>query len=352
MTSRERITLALDHQEADRIALHDSPWGTTITRWHQEGLPEGVGPFDYFHYEMTGTGPDTTHRFPTETVEETEEYTIVRNSNGALTRNWKSKTSTPEMMDFTITSRALWEEHKSRLEVTKDRIDWENGLKAQAAAREKGYWWFYSGAFGYDKTQGIVGSQRLLLSMLEEPAWVADMFMTSADLVIGCAEEMMGGGFQFDGAFLYDDLGYRNGPLFSPKLYRELLQPAHKKACDFFHGKGLKVILHTCGGVRPIVPDLIESGFDCLEPLEVKSGMNLIELKKEFGEVLSFMGGIDVRAMAHPDPSLIEEETRTKITCAKQGGGYIYHSDHSVPDNVSFERYQRVIALVHQYGSY
>ena len=80
--------------------------------------------------------------------------------------------------------------------------------------------------------------------------------------------------------------------------------------------------------------------------------MDLIELKKTYGDVLAFMGGIDVRKMAADDPREIEEEIRTKITFAKKGGGYIYHSDHSVPDNVSFERYKYVIELVRRYGRY
>jgi uroporphyrinogen decarboxylase len=80
--------------------------------------------------------------------------------------------------------------------------------------------------------------------------------------------------------------------------------------------------------------------------------MDLVEMKKEFGDRLAFMGGIDVRAMAHPDPSVIEEEIRTKIPPAMKGGGYIYHSDHSVPDNVGWDQYRRVIDLVLEYGSF
>ena len=63
------------------------------------------------------------------------------------------------------------------------------------------------------------------------------------------------------------------------------------------------------------------------------------------------MGGIDVRLMALDDPKPIEEEIKRKITVAKEGGGYIYHSDHSVPKNVSFKQYKRVIELVKKYGS-
>ena len=135
-------------------------------------------------------------------------------------------------------------------------------------------------------------------------------------------------------------------------MYHEQLFPSHIKLCDFLHSKGIKVILHSCGGVRSLTPGFMEAGFDCLEPLEVKSGMDLVELKRSFGEKLVFMGGIDVRAMANPDPAVIEEEIRTKVITAKKSGGYIYHSDHSVPDNVSFKQYQRVMELVKRYGLY
>ena len=64
------------------------------------------------------------------------------------------------------------------------------------------------------------------------------------------------------------------------------------------------------------------------------------------------MGGIDVRAMAHPDPAVTEQEIASNIPVAKQGGGYIYHSDHSVPDNVSFEHYCQVLELVRKHGAY
>lgn len=67
---------------------------------------------------------------------------------------------------------------------------------------------------------------------------------------------------------------------------------------------------------------------------------------------LSFMGGIDVRAMANPDPRVIEEEIRTKFEVAKEDGGYIYHSDHSVPKDVSFEQYERVMELIREYEGY
>jgi uroporphyrinogen decarboxylase len=352
MTSRERILCALNHEEADRVALQDSPWFTTVNRWHEEGLPKDKGPGEYFNFEMSGFGSDTSFQLPHEVVEDTEDYTIVRNANGALAKNWKQKTSTPEMIDFTIKDRKSWEEHKPLLAMNDSRVDWKNGPERCRRERERGRFMYFSAAMGYDKTQGIVGSERLLTAMAEEPEWTKDMFDASVHILIETAEEMIAKGFVFDGAFLFDDMGYRNASLFSPKMYRELLKPAHTRACDFFKSHGLKVILHSCGCVKSLVPDLIDAGFACLQPLEVKAGMDLVELKNQYGDRLSFMGGIDVRKMSHPDPSVIEEEIRTKVTVAKKGGGYIYHSDHSVPDDISFQQYCRVIDLVNEYGRY
>ncbi len=78
MTSQERVRLALEHKEADRVAIQDSPWGTTVARWRTEGLPEDVSPADHFGYEFAHTGPDISLRLPTETVEETDDYAANR----------------------------------------------------------------------------------------------------------------------------------------------------------------------------------------------------------------------------------------------------------------------------------
>jgi uroporphyrinogen decarboxylase len=352
MTSQERITLALQHEEADRIAIQDGPWETTIRRWHKEGLPENESPFNFFKYEMINVRADLSFRLSGQTIEDTDEYTIVKNANGVIRKSWKNSTSTPALLGFTITTREAWEEHKPLLKYDDKRVDWENTFTIYNNARKDGHYINYAGAVGYDKWGNIIGPENFLPAMLLDPDWVIDVYMTDIELHIAVVEEMLSRGLKFDGAFLYDDLGYKNGTFFSPGTYRKQLFPAHKRLFNFFNSKGMPVILHSCGNVNAFVPQFIEAGLTCLQPLETKAGMNLIELKKTYGDKLAFMGGIDVRKMSAEDPKVIEDEIKTKISFAKQGGGYIYHSDHSVPDDVSFEQYKRVIELVHKYGSY
>ncbi|MBN1346641.1 MAG: hypothetical protein JXQ73_28380 [Phycisphaerae bacterium] len=352
MTSRERVLRALRHQQADRVPITDSPWATTIKRWHDEGLPEGVDPDEYFGYELGGNGADLSFRFDHQTIEETDEYTLFKDENGATKKNWKHATSTPECIAFTINTRQAYEENKHRLTFDPRRIDLDQGIESNRTQVQAGKFVACSAAFGYDWTQGVVGSETLLMEMALDPGWIKDLMLTQVELLIHCAEEMIAKGYHFDGAFLFDDNGYRNTTLFSPRMYEEIVWPVHKRACDFFNARDLPVILHTCGCVNNFVPGYIKAGFACLQPLEVKAKMDLVQLKRDYGEHLAFMGGIDVRKMALDDPGPIAEEIRTKLTVAKVGGGYIYHSDHSVPDNVSFENYKRVMELVAKYGTY
>ncbi len=378
MVSRERVLAALNHGEADRVPIHDSPWAAAIERWHDEGLPTDVNPAEYFDYEIVCFGADTTSRFPVKVVEETEEYVIHTTPYGGLRRDHKDYSTTPGILDYPCKSREDWEAIKDRLVPDRDRVDWKGewlsgtadderdegsvlrsgrrewrlGLPGCQKAREQGKFICYSAAVGYDKIQSYVASERLLMAIATDPDWVRDMYETDATLAIEMYEIMKEGGFEFDGVWLFCDLGYRSGLLFSPRHFDEQLRPTFRRLFDHFRADGKPVILHCCGRVRDLIPRLIEDGLTCLQPLEVKAGMDVVELKRDFGDKMAFMGGIDVRAMADSDPSVIEVEIKTKIPIAKKGGGYIYHSDHSVPNNVSFDQYRRVLDLVRKYGAY
>jgi uroporphyrinogen decarboxylase len=100
-----------------------------------------------------------------------------------------------------------------------------------------------------------------------------------------------------------------------------------------------------------LIPHFLDAGFCALNPLEAKAGLDVRRLKAEYGDRLVLYGNIDVRALSGTR-SEIEREIRDKVTAAKEGGGYIYHSDHSVPNSVSFENYAYAIDLVRRYGSY
>ncbi len=363
MIGRERIKCALKHEEPDRVPIHDSPWVSTIERWENEGMPKDVSVVDFFGYEMTWIQPDITPQYPFELIDEDEEYIVTKNSFGETIRDHKNHSTTPQIIDSPVKSREDWEELKERLTVGKSRLitynpvkpsimSWDETMEQFNDGYKKGRFICFVTLMGYDMIQRYLGSERLLMTMVTDPDWAKEMFMTHVKFLIEIYEFLIENGIKFDGAFIANDMGYRNDTLFSPQCYRELIFPADKMICSYFHDKGMPIILHSDGDLRKIVPDLIEAGFDCLQPIEVKAGMDLIELKKEYGDRLAFMGGIDTRLMSDNNPDKIEEEIRSKFEVVKKGGGYIYHSDHSVPDIVSFSQYKRVMELVKKYGKY
>lgn len=352
MTPQERVILALQHKEADRIPIQDSLWDTTVARWRREGMSDEKPLHECFGWEMAGFGGDVTLQLPAERIEETDTYLVAKGSDGALVKNWKGQSSTPEMIDFTIKTRADWEAMKPRMAWNDTRVDWAGQRKAYEDAQRLGLFTFASFYTGFTRTCDMCGTDTVLMAMADDPGWVQDMLMTRAQLCLRIAEEMMARGFDFNGVWLWDDLGFKQRSFFSMGMYRELVMPAHKLICDAFKARGKFVILHSCGYITELAPLIIETGFDCLHPIEVKAGNDVLDLKRRYGDRLAFMGGIDVRTMADPDPAIIEREIAGKLPIMKRGGGYIYHSDHSIPDNVSLQQYRRVMDLVARHGRY
>lgn len=352
MTSRERFQCVYNHKEPDRIPMRDSPWSSTVARWRREGLPKDVGVGTFFGFDhVAGISCDNSPRYPTRVVEETDEYVINTTAWGATLKNWKHAASVPEFIDFRIKDRETWAEAKARMTPTRDRINWKHLEQNYSRWREQGAWIQAGAWFGYDVfASWHVGTERILMAMVADPEWCVDMFNHALSVNLALLDMVWDAGYKFDCLSYPDDLGYRNGLFFDLDTYRAVLKPAHKRSCDWAHQRGVKVMLHSCGNIMELIPDLIDAGFDGLNPLETKAGMDLVGLKEKYGSELVLEGGIDVRKMTQSDE--IEEEIRTKITAAKAGGGYIYHSDHSVPDSVSFADYCRVIALVKHYGKY
>ena len=354
MTYQERALLALNHKKPDRVPIQDTPWPTTLRRWRKEGMPDDVDAAEYFGYDRwTEFGVDTSPRFPVKMIKETDEYKIYTTAYGGVRKSFKHRESTPELVDCLIKSKDDWyNKIKPRLEPDFTRINWADMLSKYQTAREEGHFVTYHEGHGYDLFQSYMKPDELLIAMIEDPAWVREMFTTQIKLMIDLCKLMIEKGIKFDALFTSNDMGYRNAPFFSPKTYREVIFEGEEMLFGFCRGQGMKTILHCCGSVKELIPQLIEAGLDCLQPLEVKAGMDLVELKEKYGNKLAFMGGIDARLMADSDPHKIEDEIARKFEAAKRDGAYIFHSDHSVPDNISLEQYRRVMDLVKKFGKY
>ncbi|MGI5818337.1 MAG: uroporphyrinogen decarboxylase family protein [Armatimonadota bacterium] len=352
MTSRERITAVIRGEEPDRIPMHDSPWASTITRWRSEGLPEDTGVDEFFGFDTwRRLGADLSPRYEAGVVEETDEYIIETSPWGETARRWKHRASVPEFLDFTIKDRDSWAEAKERMDTSEDRVNWAMLEEHHSRWREEGAFIEYSiWGPGYDVwANRVVGTERFLMALATDPDWCREMQIFAAERAVHFGELILERGYDFDGIRIPDDLGYRNGLLISPKAFDHSIRPAHEILCGWANRRGKVCWLHSCGNVMALVPRFVEIGWDVLNPLEIKAGMDPLALKRDYPQ-LALDGGIDVRTMLDLDE--MKREVESKIPVLMEGGGYVYHSDHSIPDNVSFENYCRLIEMVKELGAY
>jgi len=352
MTSEQRFKRMFEHRSADRVPIMDHPWDATIERWHREGMPEGVDFVEYFDIDRVPViTVDNSPRYAEKVVEQTDEYVVRTTKWGVTARTWKHAASTPEFLGHTIVDPASWRRAKKRMKPARDRVDWDSLKEHYPEWRRKGYWIQGLLWFGFDVTHSwAVGTERLLMALVQEPEWCADMFNHFLDVNIALLQMVLDAGYTFDSTLCYDDMGYKHRQFFSMKTFRELLKPAHKRAIEWAHSKGLKCELHSCGDVSPFVPEFVEIGLDALNPLEVKAGMDPIRLKTTFGERLVLHGGLNAAVWDKFD--VFEAEMRRVIPALKESGGYICGSDHSVPSSVSLEDFRRFVELAKKLGRY
>ncbi len=140
--------------------------------------------------------------------------------------------------------------------------------------------------------------------------------------------------FKLDWLWLGDDVGGQHGMILSPSTWRSMIKPHLQRLADFGRSKGLYVAFHSCGSIRPIIGDLVEIGIDVLNPIQCNcKGMDPLELKKEFGKDLAFMGGVDTQyLLPNATPAQVYETTARLIDgMTADGGGYILAASHTVP---------------------
>ena len=195
------------------------------------------------------------------------------------------------------------------------------------------------------------GYENSLMDLVAEPELMGEMFEKFTDLTIATLQQMIELDCKPDGIWLTEDMGGTHTTLFSPKVYRELLYPNHKRLAEFLHDNGMYFVMHSCGYIEPFLPDLVEAGLDVIQAVQANTGMDVRNLKAKFGDKLSFFGNISVQNFKN-GPEAIEAELREKVPAAMAGGGYLYHSDHSIPPEVALETYLHAMKVLDEIGAY
>ena len=357
MTGKERFSRILKHEPVDRIGLYEHFWGDTYDAWWGAGkLPQGMPFEDHFGFDMQECWAFQVMAdldFERQIVSETEDTITYLDGNGAVLRRHKHHDTTPEHVDFRVKERESWESLiKPLLKPEARRINFEGYRAEKKRAAEAGRFFMWAGLNVFECIHPVCGHENMLVGMALDPEWVFDMADTYANLLVDMQKQLFEQEGPPDGIWYYEDMGFKNSPFMSPTMYRELIKPAHVKTIGYAKSLGLPVVMHSCGFIEPLLPDMIDAGIDCLQVIEIKAGMDLLKLHKLYGDRISFMGGIDVRALYSNDRAVIDRELESKIPIVKQGYNYVVHSDHSIPKTVDYETFQYFIKKALELGTY
>ena len=357
LTGYERTKLLFEHKKPDRIGLYEHFWGDTYKAWHEQGkIPEGTDFTLHFGYDIAMSGWLNfagDMNFTPVVIAEDEDTVTVKDQNYAIMRRHKKHDTTPEHVGFTVDCREKWEELiKPNIFADPKRIGFEGYRNTKKYAAEHGKYFMWSGAHIFEIMKDVCGHENMLIAMIEDPDWVSDMAETYTKAMIGMWEMLFDKEGLPDGMFIYEDMGFKGAPFMSPAMYQKFIMPNHKATTDYAHSKGLKYMMHSCGFVEPLLPYMIEAGIDGLQVIEIKAGMDLLRIFKNFGDKIALMGGIDVRTLYSNDKKIIDAELEAKIPVVKQGFAYFLHSDHSIPKTVEYETYKYFIAKGLELGAY
>lgn len=355
MTSRERIAAQLARKKVDRIGVSEGFWKETTDKWRSEGKLDS-SPAIHFDFDIAACGAIefvADIKFKRVILEEDEDTYLEEDGNGAKLRWHKKHASTPEHVGFLVNNRADWEKYtKPLLKSVEERIDFIEYRNSKKNAEAMDKFFCLNFAHAFELMKNVTGHVNMLMGMALDPDWIKDMVMTYSQMMVDLMDMLFEREGYPDGLFIYEDMGFKHKPFMSPAMYDDIIKAGHKLTIDYAHSKGLPVIMHSCGYIEPLLLGMIEAGIDCLQAMEVKAGMDVVKLYKQFGDQISFMGGFDVRILEKNDKELIDKELNRIIPVVGQNYGYILHSDHSIPNSVEYDTYKYFVERGIELGTY
>jgi uroporphyrinogen decarboxylase len=183
------------------------------------------------------------------------------------------------------------------------------------------------------------GMGQALLDLVDHEKEAFSLLSRCADFSVTLAQEACSR-FSLDWLWTGDDVAAQDNLMMSPQTWRSMIRPPLQKVIDVGKNAGIWNAYHCCGALRPIIPDLIEMGIDVLNPIQTNCpGMDPLDLKREYGIDLAFMGGVDtIDILPNGSVSQVRSATRRLIDgMTADGGGYILAASHTIPPETPHE---------------
>ncbi|HEY3398919.1 MAG TPA: uroporphyrinogen decarboxylase family protein [Armatimonadota bacterium] len=344
MTSKERVRDALEHRQPDRVPLdYYARAEVSAAVRARLGLGAGESVEEALGADLRGVGPrfgPPSHElgYADPTVEVTPDG-LYRDIWGVGFR--ANQTEVGFYMDLAdCPLRGLREVGELDDYPWPSADDWDySGLPTQLDAA--GEYWTWGASRGiFEISWFMRGFEEFMLDLALRPELAgALMDRVQAYLLERTRRLLAASGGRLDMVEYNDDTGGQNGLLLSPAMWRQFLRPRMVEFIGLCREHGARVRYHSCGGVRPIIPDLIEIGVDALNPVQtMAAGMEPAALKRDFGDRITWSGGVDTQGLL-PNGSREEvaAHTRWLIETLGKDGGLILGPAHVFQPDVPVE---------------
>ena len=349
MTSRERVKAALNHQETKRVPVGEIGGGYTeeiVQALLGKAYHTDEDAYFHNHKLLRKTlgadimGARALSPVPDELVGEHPDWStpVYRNFWGSEVTNPPDSTQqlvkpiaeTPEALE-------KWEPP-----------DWTT-FSGEAIARWKQETDFFILATtnaGFDLGYELLGFEQFMMWTVLEPKVMRGYYEKLIETNIGFAKIAAVAGA--DGVLIAADLAFNSGPFVDPNYLRQDYFPLLKKQVSAIHDLGLPVILHSDGDLHMLMDDILDCGVDGIQSCDPNANMDIPELKKQYGDRLTFMGNIDINLLAQGSPEEVNQTTRDLIKAARPGGGFILSASNVVTKYCKPENVRAMYRAVHE----
>lgn len=197
----------------------------------------------------------------------------------------------------------------------------------------------------------LTGFEGLLIAVAEEPDLVQKLVELSVETNLEMAREVARCGADF--IFTGDDYASTEGPFMSPRAFRQYFYPGLKQVIAGFHEAGLPVIKHSDGQIMPLIDMILDSGIDCLDPIDPIAGLDIGVMKEKYSDRVALKGNVDcAHTLTFGTEQQVVEETKSVMRKAAAGGGLILSSSNSIHSSVKPGNYLAMWNAIRMYGKY
>jgi uroporphyrinogen decarboxylase len=373
LSHRERVRLAIDHKETDRVPMDLCGSTCNIVDPLYFKIKDYLGiNGDIKPYRKGRTSTYYDERilekldidFRHIWLNSPKSFKPVENSDGSYMDEWgvifKKIGDYVEVIDFPLKNAEIQDLEKHTWPDTGDRSRVE-GLKEKAEYLRRNTDYAISTKFvtsgGFLEHGGwLRGFEQFMIDMLVDEVMTNTIMDKIMDIKIELYKMMLEEVGEFiDVVEFAEDFGTQTSLLISPELYRKYMKPRYKKIIKMIkeYAPDSKIFFHSCGAVRRLISDLIDTGIEILNPIQpLAVGMNSRELKAEFGDKVCFHGGIDIQYALPGSIDDIRSEVQERIISLAKGGGYILAPTNHVQSDTSPENLIELYKYAKEFGKY